>query len=72
MTKFHTESIYEGKEKSCRPNLRETRDKWPLDRDLDMSWCHRHTMGMIKLYGHNNIQRPHITWHHHTKIKSLP
>ena len=35
--------------KSSRPSLRETRDKRPLGRDPDRSWCHRHTMSMIKL-----------------------
>ena len=34
---------YEGKVKSSRPSLRETRDKRPLGRDLDGSWCHLHT-----------------------------
>ena len=29
-------------------NRRETRDKRPLGRDLDRSWCHRRTM--IKLF----------------------
>ena len=42
--------IYEGKVKS--PNLaynrRETRDKQPLDRDPNRSWCHRHPS--VKLF----------------------
>ena len=38
------------KVESSRPNLRETRDKRPLSRDPDRSWCHRHTTSMIKLY----------------------
>ena len=33
-----------------RRSLRETRDKRPLGRDPDMSWCHRHTKSMIKLF----------------------
>ena len=41
---------YEGKVKSFRPSLRETRDKWVLGRDPDKSWCHRHTSSMIKLF----------------------
>jgi hypothetical protein len=42
--------IYEGKEKvlGLAYNRRETRDKWPLDRDLDRSWCHLHTS--VKLF----------------------
>ena len=35
--------IYEGKVKSSRPSLRETRDKRPLGRGPDRSWCHSHT-----------------------------
>ena len=35
--------VYEDKVKSSRPSLRETQDKCPLGRDLDKSWCHRHT-----------------------------
>ena len=34
---------YESKVKSSRHSLRETRDKRPLGRDSDRSWCHRHT-----------------------------
>ena len=40
---------YEGDLKSSQPSLRETWDKWPLGRELDRSWCHFHTMSMIKL-----------------------
>ena len=42
--------IYEDKVKSSRPSLREIRDKRPLCRDPDRSWCHRHTKSMIKLF----------------------
>jgi hypothetical protein len=35
--------MYEGKVKSSQPSLHETRDKWPLGRDPDRSWCHFHT-----------------------------
>ena len=41
--------IYKGKVKSSQPSLCETLNKWPLDRDLDRSWCHCHTSSMIKL-----------------------
>ena len=49
--------IYEEKVKISRLSLRETRDKRPLDkdkrplvRDPNRSWCHRHTTSMIKLF----------------------
>ena len=35
--------------KSSLPSLGETRDKRPLVRDPDRSWCHRYTTIMIKL-----------------------
>ena len=35
--------MHEGKVKSSRPSLRETRNKRPLGRDPDRNWCHRHT-----------------------------
>ena len=41
---------YEGGLKLFRLSLRETRDKRPLDRESNRSWCHRHTTGMIKLF----------------------
>ena len=41
--------IYKGGLKSSRPSLHETRDKWPLGRESDRSWFHRHTTSMIKL-----------------------
>ena len=41
---------YEGGLKSSRPSLRETRDKRPLDKESNNSWCHRHTTSMIKLF----------------------
>ena len=34
---------YEDKVKNSRPSLRETRDKRPLARNPDRSWCHRRT-----------------------------
>ena len=34
---------YQGKLKTSRPSLRETRDKRTLGRDPDRSWCHSHT-----------------------------
>ena len=37
-------TVNEGKVKSSRPSLRETRDKRPLDKDPGRSWCHHHTM----------------------------
>ena len=40
---------YEGRVKSFWPSLHETRDKRPLDRDPDRSWCHHHT-SMIKAF----------------------
>ena len=42
--------IYEGDLKSFRPSLHETRDKQPLGRYPDRSWCHRHTKSMIQLF----------------------
>jgi hypothetical protein len=41
----HTYSMYEDKVKSSSLayNRRETRDKRPLGRDSDRSWCHLHT-----------------------------
>ena len=43
---------YEGKVKSysLAYNRCETRDKRPLGRDPDRSWCHRYTTSMIKLF----------------------
>ena len=35
--------------KISRPSLRKTWDKRPLSRDPDRSWCHRHTLSMIKV-----------------------
>ena len=35
--------LYKGKVKSSRPSLYKIRDKRPLGRDPDRSWCHRHT-----------------------------
>ena len=61
------ELICEGGLKSFRPSLCETRDKRPLDRESDISWCHHHTTSMIKqssckdwgsfLRGHGLLQR---------------
>ena len=39
---------YEGGLKTSRPSLSETRDKRPLGRDPDRSWCHLHTS--LKLF----------------------
>ena len=41
---------YGGKVKSSRPSLCEIREKRPLSRESDRSWCHRHTTSMIKLF----------------------
>ena len=41
---------YEGKVKSFRPNLRETRDNLPLGREPERRCCNRHTTNMIKLF----------------------
>ena len=43
-------TTYEDKVRSSRPSLRKTRDKRPLSRDPDMSWCHCHTTSLIKLF----------------------
>ena len=43
-------SMYEGGLKGFRPSLHETRDKRPLDRESNRSWCHRHTTTMIKFF----------------------
>ena len=40
-------SSYEGSLKIYRPSVRETRDKWPLGRESDRSWCHRHIKSVI-------------------------
>ena len=58
---------HEGKVKSSRPSLHAIRDKRPLDRDPDRSWCHYHTTSTIKLFlvavhGHQ--------WQHTDKVKS--
>ena len=50
-----------GDLKSFRPSLRETRDKRPLGRELDRSWCHRHTTSMIKLFWSQPIA-PWTSW----------
>ena len=42
--------IYEGGLKNSWPSIRKTQDKRPLDRQLDRSWCHRHTTSVIKLF----------------------
>ena len=43
--------LYKGGLKSFRPSLHETRDKRPLGRKSERSWCHRHTnKSMIKLF----------------------
>ena len=41
---------YEDKVKSSRRRLHETRDKRPLGRESDRSWCHRNTTSTIKLF----------------------
>ena len=46
---------YDGKVKSSQPSLYETRDKRPLGRHPDRSWCHRHTTSMIKLFWSQSI-----------------
>jgi hypothetical protein len=38
----HSSLNYEGKVKSSRPSLCETRDIRLLGRVLERSWCHRH------------------------------
>ena len=47
---YYPSWFYEGRLKSFRPSLRETRDMRPLDRESNRSWCHRHTKSMIKLF----------------------
>ena len=51
-------SKYESGLKSFRPSLRETRDKRPLDRESNRSWCYLHTTCMIKLFW----SRPMAPW----------
>ena len=46
---------YKGGLKSSRPSLPQTRDKRPLGRESNRSWCHRHTTSMIKLFGHDSM-----------------
>ena len=41
---------YEGKVKSSQPNFCETRDKRPLGRESERSWCHCHIKSMVKLF----------------------
>ena len=55
----HHSGPFEGGLKSFRPSVRETRDKRPLNRESDRSWCHRHTTSIksffdrsLWLYGH--------------------
>ena len=38
------------KSSSLPYNRRETRDKRPLSRESERSWCHRHTTSVIKLF----------------------
>ena len=42
--------LYEGKVKSSRSTLHETREKRPLGRDPDRRWAHRYTTSMIMLF----------------------
>ena len=53
-----SEFNYEGKVKSSRPSLRETREKRPLGMESDWSWCHRHTTSMITLL----LSQPMAPW----------
>ena len=47
--------------KSPRPSLRETRDKRPLGRDPDRSWCHCHTSAKLSL---SQPMDPWTEWQH--------
>ena len=49
------------KSSSLAYNQRETRDKQPLDRDLDRSWCHRNTS--VKL-SWSQPMNPWTEWQH--------
>ena len=51
---------YKGKVKSSNLayNRRETRDKWPLGRDPDSSWCHVHTS--VKLFLQPSVLNAHM------------
>ena len=61
--------FYEGGLKSSRPSLPETRDKRPLGRESDRSWCHRHTTSMMKLFGSSPWLHGH-RGQHTGKVKS--
>ena len=41
--RYFLQTINEGKVKSSRPSLRETRDKPPLGMDPELSWYYLHT-----------------------------
>ena len=61
---------YEGKMKSSRPSLRETRDKWPLVKDPDRSWCHRHIS--VKNFGRSLWLHEHRRQHTRRERFTLP
>ena len=56
------------KMKSSWPSLHQTWDKRPLDRESDKSWCHRHTMSMIKLFW----SQPMYPWTKQQHTSMLP
>ena len=79
-------TMFEGGQKSSRPNLRETRDKQLLGRYPDRSWCQHHTTSMIKFFlvaahGYNRRETrdkrplgrdPVRSWcHRHTSVKAF-
>ena len=51
--------LYECKVNISRLTLRETRDKRPLRRDPDKSWCHGHTS--VKLFWSRSMMEPWAT-----------
>ena len=63
---YETSLWYEGKVKSSRPCLRETRDKRPLGKDQEKSWCHRHTS--VKL----SWSQPMDPWSEQQHTRMLP
>ena len=47
---------YEGGLKGFQPSLHETRDRRPLDRELNRSWCHRHSTIMINVLKRRRVR----------------
>ena len=58
MKHWNTRKFYEDKVKisSFVYNLRETREKRPLDRDPDRGWCDRHKCKTFLVAAHDSME----------------